>query len=361
MLTSFSIRNFRLFQAIKVKRLSQVNLVVGKNNSGKSAFLEAVRVYASNASASVIVGLVESRQETWASGGGASVRHLFFGHSLPDLDGEGIALGEATSPSNLHLTIAAYKIEREADDTTNLVRLKGLGEEGGLSGVDIYLVAEDRGRTRRILNINRDLEPRPVDSYTERKPKCPWQFVPAGNMENRKIAALWDLTSLSNLKEEVISALQLIEPRVEGVAFVEDLTGRFRSDERVPLVKLKGMRDPLPLKNLGDGMTRLFQIIVSLANAQGGILLIDEFENGLHWSVQPAVWDVIFRVAERLRVQVFATTHSRDCIQGFDQAWSNRVDQGAFFRLDLKGETVRVREYTAETLTDALETEVEVR
>jgi AAA15 family ATPase/GTPase len=153
----------------------------------------------------------------------------------------------------------------------------------------------------------------------------------------------------------------MIEPRVEGVALVEDLYSRSRGDERIPLVRMAGVKEPLPLKSMGDGMTRLFHIIVALVNAQNGILLIDEFENGLHWSIQPLVWDVVFRVAERLNVQVFATTHSRDCIQGFDQAWRKRVDQGAFFRLDLKDEMVRVREYAAETLADALEAEVEVR
>lgn len=108
-------------------------------------------------------------------------------------------------------------------------------------------------------------------------------------------------------------------------------------------------------------MTRLFHILVALVNAQDGVLLVDEFENGIHWSIQPVVWDIIYRVAERLNVQVFATTHSRDCIEGFDRAWSKHLDEGAFFRLDIKDDLVKVREYTSETLTDSLETEVEVR
>jgi AAA15 family ATPase/GTPase len=47
------------------------------------------------------------------------------------------------------------------------------------------------------------------------------------------------------------------------------------------------------LKSMGDGITRLFQIILSLVNAKDGLLLIDEFENGLYWSVQPKVWDIV--------------------------------------------------------------------
>lgn len=361
MLTSFSIRNFRLFRALEVKRLSRVNLIVGKNNSGKSAFLEAVQVYASNASPSVIRGLVESRQETWARGGQTSIRHLFFGHVLPDLDGEGIVLGEIFSPAGLRLTVAAFRLEQNSDGAATFVRLAGMEEKGELTEGDVYLVSEQGDRTRRLLNLERDLPSRGRLDLVAWEPKYLWQIVPTWNMKNRAVAALWDLTSITDLKDEVIQALRAIEPRVEGIAFVEDLSSLGRSEERVPLVKLAGEKEPLPLKSMGDGMTRLFQIIVALVNARDGILLVDEFENGLHWSIQPLVWDVVFHIAERLNVQVFATTHSRDCIQGFGQAWSKRVDQGAFFRLDLKDEMVRVREYTAETLTDALETEVEVR
>jgi hypothetical protein len=370
-LDSFHIRNFRLFRSIEVNRLGRVNLIVGKNNSGKSAFLEAVQLHASNASPSVILGLVESRQETWTSEGQTAqmhslanpVRHLFHGHSLPNLDGEGIILGEVSSHSKLHLTIAAFRSERDEDGAVSRVRVTDTGPEGDLTDIELSLVAEENGRTRRILSLESDLRRQRGPSYLARlaaEPKCPWQVVPTGNMANRKIAALWDLTNLTDLESEVIFALRMIEPRVDGVAFVEDLYGLGRK-ERVPLVKLAGETEPLPLKSMGDGMTRLFHIIVGLVNTRGGILLVDEFENGIHWSIQPMVWDLIFRVAERLDVQVFATTHSRDCIEGFDRAWNEHSHLGAFFRLDIKDGSVKAREYTPETLADSLEAEVEVR
>jgi AAA15 family ATPase/GTPase len=180
-------------------------------------------------------------------------------------------------------------------------------------------------------------------------------------MPNRKLAALWDLTSLTNLESEVISALGLIDDRVSGVAFVEDISKGRSGDNRIPLVKIKGIDEPLPLKSMGDGITRLFHIIVALVNARNGLLLIDEFENGLHWSVQPKVWDIVFQLSERLNVQVFATTHSRDCIEGFDSAWNKYPALGAFFRLDPKDGLIKATEYTSETLTDAIEMDVEVR
>ena len=148
------------------------------------------------------------------------------------------------------------------------------------------------------------------------------------------------------------------------IAFVENSGNDFRTREngqRIALVKIKGIDEPLPLKSMGDGMTRLFHIIVALVNARNGLLLIDEFENGLHWSVQPKVWDIVFQLSERLNVQVFATTHSRDCIKGFYDAWNNYPTLGAFFRLDEKNESIKATEYTSESLSDSIDMDVEVR
>jgi AAA15 family ATPase/GTPase len=374
MLESFQIRNFRLFQHLEVGRLGRVNLVVGRNNAGKSTFLEAVELYASNASSTVLLDLVESRQETWFSEAqphspnflGNPVRHLFFGHKLPRIGEEGISLGEVFSTKKLHIGAAAYQNKNDDEGTIRKIRISDVQFDEDLSNVEVFLVAEEGERTRRLFRLDRDVRDirrgsRILYERQESEFKYTWQIVSTENMPNRKLAALWDLTSLTNLESEVISALGLIDDRVSGVAFVEDISRGRASDNRIPLVKIKGIDEPLPLKSMGDGITRLFHIIVALVNARNGILLIDEFENGLHWSVQPKVWDIVFQLSERLNVQVFATTHSRDCIGGFDHAWNNHPALGAFFRLDAKDEIIKATEYTSETLTDAIDMDVEVR
>jgi hypothetical protein len=372
---------------------------VGKNNAGKSAFLEAVELYASNASLSTIVDLVESRQETWTGAGKINsrillnnpVRHLFYGHKLPLIDEAGISLGEISDSTKLHITVAAYKTDFQPDGSANRIRLTSTSKADTLEDVELVLISEE-DKLRRILSlsdsfyfngsfsistssssstssstsssITSGLKRRYALNYLEGMAaefKYPWQVVHTQNMSNRQVAALWDLTSLTELESAVIDALKLIEPKVTGVAFVEDFNNGSSHDTRIPLVKIDGSKEPLPLKSMGDGMTRLFHIIVALVNAQNGILLVDEFENGLYWKVQPKVWDVVFQLADRLNVQVFATTHSRDCIRAFDEAWNKHLQSGAFFRLDARPEGVKITEYNAETLTDAIETDVEVR
>ena len=74
-------------------------------------------------------------------------------------------------------------------------------------------------------------------------------------------------------------------------------------------------------------MYRLLGIALALVNAKDGILLIDEIEGGLHYSVQPDMWRLIFETAAKLNVQVFATTHSLDCIRAFESATSERGEE----------------------------------
>lgn len=378
MLESFYVSNFRLFQQLEVKRLNRVNLIVGKNNAGKSTFLEALEIYVSNASPRVLLDLVKYRQETWLSEAqpesqnfpGNYMRHLFFGHKLPQIGEKGIVIGERSSSKKLHIVAAAYQFKSDGERITEMIRMHYVQLnlfDDYLSDVEKFLVVEEGENTRRLFRLGRDMQRYGARTFYEGGQesdfKSKWQIVATDNMSDRKLAALWDLTSLTDLESEVISALKLIDSRVSGVTFVEDINPKklSKNNSRIPLVKLEGIDEPLPLKSMGDGMTRLFHIIVALVNAKNGLLLIDEFENGLHWSVQSKVWDIIFQISEKLNVQVFATTHSRDCVKGFDSAWEKYPELGAFFRLNVKDGQVKATEYAPETLADAIDMDVEVR
>src|SRR5260370_32304229 len=120
---------------------------------------------------------------------------------------------------------------------------------------------------------------------------------------------------------------------------------------RIPIVRIKGIDEPLPLRSLGDGMQRMLGIALALANAQDGMLLVDEIENGIHYSVQPELWQLIFQIAYRLNVQVFATTHSLDCIEAFQTAaQEDKQNEGLLIRLEFSKGEVRATLFDEEEL-----------
>ena len=62
-------------------------------------------------------------------------------------------------------------------------------------------------------------------------------------------------------------------------------------------------------------MWRMLGLALALANVKGGVLLVDEIDTGLHYSVMADMWRMVSERAAALKVQVFATTHSRDCYE----------------------------------------------
>jgi len=108
----------------------------------------------------------------------------------------------------------------------------------------------------------------------------------------------------------VVDALRIIEPRLERIAFLGDDRRYMQSI----LLKLSDSEQRLPIGSAGDGLKRLLALALHLIPAQGGCLLVDEIDTGLHYSVMADMWRLVIETAGRLDVQVFATTHSLDCV-----------------------------------------------
>ena len=139
------------------------------------------------------------------------------------------------------------------------------------------------------------------------------------------------------------------------------VTGESRYDRRF-IVKLKDHSHPVPLKSLGDGAVRLFSIALALANSHGGILTIDEAENGIHHSVQKAFWRMILQTAYKNNIQVLATTHSWDCARGFGEAAEeDNNSESLLIRLDRHGEDIRAVPYSEGELKVAVDQGTEIR
>src|SRR5262249_30830035 len=113
---------------------------------------------------------------------------------------------------------------------------------------------------------------------------------------------------------------------------------------------------------MGEGMRRVLSMVLAIANAPGGVVLIDEVENGLHHSVMKEVWTAIALVARRMDAQVFATTHSYECITAAHEAFTARGPYDLrLYRLDRNNGDIQVVGYDQETVGAAIDFYHEVR
>ena len=81
-----------------------------------------------------------------------------------------------------------------------------------------------------------------------------------------------------------------------------------------------GLSELVPLPAMGEGITQIARLVLAIASAPDGVVLVDKVENGIHHSVLPDVWRAIDEVAKQFRTQIFATTHSFECIEVAHQA-----------------------------------------
>jgi hypothetical protein len=109
--------------------------------------------------------------------------------------------------------------------------------------------------------------------------------------------------------------MKIIEPNIERLAF----TSREIRSSSIAFVKLTGEEQRVPLGSLGDGTRRLLALAIYIARATGGVLLVDEIDTGLHYTTMESMWRFVIEAARRLNVQVFATSHSGDCVRAL--AW----------------------------------------
>lgn len=348
-LESIEIHKFRAFDHLSIERLGRVNLVVGKNNVGKSSLLEALWLYANHGHPVIVWKILEARDEGRGPERSPQLR-------LP--------LGDEEDEHDFADSVGKLFYRDSVDDQKYAARIGPIGGERRTLTIAIGREYGGRNDYMPVLATSfggrDDAYELNVGSYRLREgdgERC--VMVAANGLDAQTIEKFWSGIALTSLEEDVLSALRIIAKDVERVNL---LTSIKRRAARIPVAKVTGLEEPVPLKSLGDGMNRMFGISLALVSARNGMLLIDEIENGLHYSVQPNVWRLVFEVARRLNIQVFATTHSWDCIAAFQQAAQEyERDEGILIRLTEKKGKIVADSFDENDLEIATREEIEVR
>ena len=353
MLTELKIQNYRSIKKLDLDSLKRINLFTGKNNTGKTTLLEAVYLLMSNRPQTVIHSILSARGEiSDAESSPLEWARIF--HKQNNKFYENPIRIQSVAKF-IDLSFVPY-LEITDESTQNIKRVPVLKElfpfEEHLIGVQItteagesILPTDRRKLFYTGMRIGNEIDPN-------------YKFIRTSS-DNFTNAILWDNISLIDEKETIVlTALRLIEPAIEKLAF--------KGDNRVrkAFVKLKTQAEPVPIGSLGDGVNRILTVILALVNCEDGVLLIDEFENGLHYSVQTQLWNVIFELSQLLNVQIFATTHSNDCIASFYNilcSSENNKLQGQYFNLLRVNDTITVNPLSVDVLELALEQNIETR
>jgi ABC-type dipeptide/oligopeptide/nickel transport system ATPase subunit len=151
---------------------------------------------------------------------------------------------------------------------------------------------------------------------------------------------------------ELISSLKDIEPQMTDIR-LNDI-GFLEADVGLPRL--------IPLNLMGGGTASFLSIAMAMLDSQDGVVLIDEIENGLHYSNQHKIWKAIFNWSQKFNVQVFATTHSFECMRAFNKILDeNLFTDAKLIRIERQDEHFRAVEYDKNLLDESIESNLEIR
>ncbi len=368
MYKSILIKKFRGFQEFSLDSLGRINLIAGRNGIGKTALLEAFWLNRGYYNPELGIGVDNFR--------GVTQTHVneFLWSLFTDFQVQREIVVETKDKTGYVRTIEIHL--REPTEYERSIAIKP--NQNAISGSTLDQEPTSLVTSQAILK-SFDSQGRETIAFATIRP------TPEGHSLNfrkaqkdpgeprsiflssmRRSSAMELVERFSNLsiaKEEevILNALKIIEPKLKR------LTVEYRGGEP-GLFGDFGAKRLMPLPLMGDGIYRLLTMALTIPEARDGEILIDEIENGLHYSVMPDVWNSLAKLAESFNTQLFATTHSEECIRAAAKAFGKsniEIDERSDFLLhrlekDNNG-TVYPITYSLNDLVEALEMGLEVR
>ncbi len=351
MFKSIKIKNLRAISDLEIENLGQVNLIVGQNNCGKTTILEAIFFLIGQTNpkltinANILRGLDLHSNEYWCS---------FFHNMNFNLDVEISAI--LRDREKKQKLVILPEVQKETPTKSVSSDVISVDFQNGdskaafvINGLKLRFTNEQDPTNEEISTIHFEGDQLQTQGIKQSTEKGIW-VSPSTRFDWR---VRFGLIQRKKLIGELISLLNEIEPRISDI----------RLNEVGILEAEVGLSRLIPVNLMGGGIASFLSVALAMLDMQDGVVLIDEIETGLHHSVQEKLWKGIFNWSEKLNVQVFATTHSNECIRAF----CNSVDMSLFgsetklFRIERKDENFRAVEYNKEVLAESLDSNWEIR
>jgi AAA15 family ATPase/GTPase len=306
---NIAIENFKCFQNLQIEGIESVNLIGGKNNVGKTAFLEAVELLVSanepHDLAVNIYNLITRRQ----------INHI---QDSTDIildfikeDETKIKISTENKRCEICLNVQPDDFEFEFnEDMENIIPITLLsftlnGHEKSISFERLLRSKMPFMKERNMDNVN---------------------FVGSTKTKEQEIAILYG--SLVDLDREdfLNDSLRIFDDNIISIK------QRATKNGVILKLKLKNRQTPVLLSSLGEGLNRYIAVLCAIWASKDGFLLIDEVENGIHYTNYKKLWQIIFQASADANCQLFITSHSKECIEAFNEVQLEyQNNSGAYF------------------------------
>ncbi len=348
---TLTIKNFRGIESLEIQDLKRTNLIVGRNNCGKSSILESFFLLSGMSNPQLPIVIHNLRDMLIQND--TDFGYLFHNTDIRQpilIDGktDGVArklkitpllTAYGSVPANKTLTQLAGPASAIAATNTVIHTVDGLSMtfHNGGSKYDTTISIKNGGVTT-------------VNNYRE-KLACAYINSRTAMLETEKHI---EKLLIQKRLEPLIEILKGVEPDINDIRL--GAGGRIYVDV--------GVDQLMPINIMGDGMRRILVLLSTIQNLKDGVVLIDEIENGFHYSSMKILWKALHAAAREFNVQIIASSHSSECIEAFSSTYEESEpdgDEARLFRIEKSDSGHTAYPFTSKSLRAGIENEIEVR
>lgn len=314
-LTEIQIDTFKCFKNFKANSLRRVNLISGRNNIGKTAFLEACYL-----------------------------------NVFPTIEMEQVAAAIFSILHRRHLSVNRNNLEK----LTPFCLLSNIKEI-------IFRLEKDEAKNRfyyfkLIDKLKKSIED---DNFLEevflKSISLPYtnaiKFIKMGFYEKQNLLNAFYKVQEKDKENELNRFIHEFDNSIEVFKVIGDnlrcrVNGIYRD-----------------IEDFGEGLLSYLSIICCLYAAENSYLFIDEIENGIHYSHHDHLWNIILTLSKEVNCQVFVTTHSEEVIESFNRVTLAMNEQETTYISLAKGKNKELKAFTFDSkmLAFGLKQEHEIR
>lgn len=360
MIRKFEAKHFKLFESFTLDKLGCINLVGGSNNVGKSSLLEAIFLYCDQRNPQMSVRHMGWRGiRTYTTDAASFFAPLF--HNLDTSRAVTLYATHGTQKHGLRLKVKSddgfrRTIISAGEEKPSAVGHLETSDTSSPSVLEVEYLTDNKvtnhgsiqlGRGELTLELKKTRTPFKLPTAVYLGTRA--QFSPQDNAQR-----YGDL-DLKGDTEIILEIVKSVDPAIKSLSVIPMATGALIHADI-------GIDKKIPINFLGDGTNRVISIILAMAFARDGIVLIDDIDSGLHYSVLEKLWSGMLDAAGHFNCQLVATTHSYACLKAVQAVLPSLFTPDfAYFRLERVNGRIQPVRFDYATLKTALEQEFEVR
>lgn len=349
-LTYFKVENFKRFESLEINDIGQFNLIVGDNNVGKTSLLESLLFDETNYNqflSNLFNTLIQVRKIPFQDQRQLDTFDyvsLFAKNKMKAIAFDYQFLGNNKKKLSLQVVTKS---------TLNAQELNTLNIKTVIHQTSNFLVKikSENSEDLRFTTFYKE-----VGTYGMYYPMACFGLSYQQDLINFFSEVSKTTSGLNFLLDELKSLI----PDIESI----EISSAIIKDFFILAIREKNFDELRPISFYGDGLNKFFRYLLEIFQCVGKRLMIDEIDTGIHYSRMKDSFKSLFNLSKQNNVQLFATTHSKECLQYYKEAIEELGFQNKARIIKLvehKNKQVKAYTYNYEQFEHSLDHDNEIR